>query len=297
MEQIKQFKTPVLYPHKDAQWFDTKWIMDVYPACTYGCIYCKQGKAQLQTDFLKNILEKQNPIQQLQTDLKSIKETGMIAVGKQTDSYPELEQTTQYTRQALQIISQYEFGVVLATKSTLFTRDIDVLQKIKQKAPVVCAVSITTCSAELAKKIEPNAPAPLERLRALKEAAKAGINTGVLMMPVLPFLEDSEENICEIIYSAAQSGAKFIYPMFGIYLSQEQRAYYYEKLTQLFPNSAYAQAYEQRYATRPKCFVPGVQSLTEIFKKQAEQNFLQYEMKQIVNMYQRGYDSKQLTFL
>ncbi|MDZ4957446.1 radical SAM protein, partial [Clostridium perfringens] len=118
------------------------------------------------------------------------------------------------------------FGVAIATKSDLITRDIDILKRIKEHSPVLCKITITTADDELCKKIEPNVVVTSKRFEAIKKLADEGIYTGILLMPILPFINDTEENIINIVRLAKENGAKFIYPAFGVTLRSNQRDYF-----------------------------------------------------------------------
>ena len=98
-------------------------------------------------------------------------------------------------RNGLALLEAYGFGAAIATKSDLITRDMDILTSISRTMPVICKLTVTTCDDELAARVEPRAPSPSRRLAALEELSRAGLFAGVLMMPVLPFLEDSPGNI------------------------------------------------------------------------------------------------------
>jgi len=136
----------------------------------------------------------------------------------------------KYTRHALELINVYEFGVAIATKSALVTRNVDVLQDIKTHSPTIVKITITTADDVLAKQVEPHVSSLSERFDTLRVLLARGIYCGVLMMPILPWLGDTEENIAEILRRAKGAGAKFVYPALGITFRQGNREYYYKKL-------------------------------------------------------------------
>ncbi|MFR4561676.1 MAG: radical SAM protein, partial [Flavonifractor plautii] len=135
-----------------------------------------------------------------------------------------------------------------ATKGDGITRDIDVLRCMREHVPVLCKVTVTTTDAALAARVEPNAPSPARRLEAVARLAEAGLFAGVLLMPVLPFLEDNVENVRAVVEAAAEAGARFVYPAFGMTLRDQQREYYYQALKRLSrPGERYRRQYGLRY--------------------------------------------------
>ena len=126
------------------------------------------------------------------------------------------------TRHALELIDAYDCGVSVDTKSDLIVRDVDLYQSIQTHSPVICKITVTTVDEELAAKVEPRAPSPARRLEAIRKLAEAGIFCGVLLMPVLPFLEDRPEQVLSVVDRSADAGAKFIYSGFGVTMRQGQ---------------------------------------------------------------------------
>jgi DNA repair photolyase len=179
------------------------------------------------------------------------------------DPYQPLEAARELTRRALQVIADYQFPVHIITKSDLVLRDRDLLRAISR---VYAAVSftITTADDALAKKIEPGAPVSSKRFAAMRALADAGILTGVTMMPILPFIEDTEENIRAIVERARDAGATYIIPAFAMTLRDRQRAYYYRQLDRLFPGLR--EKYEQQYGERYGCAPPNAKQLERIFR-------------------------------
>jgi len=166
--------------------------------------------------------------------------------------------------------------VHVITKSDLVLRDLDTLCEINR---VYAAVSFTVTAAgdDLAKKVEPGAPLVSARLRAMRVLVEHGIHTGLTMMPVLPFIEDNEENIRQIVEQAHAHGAAYIMPSFGVTLRDRQRAYYYERLDEQFPGLR--QKYERAYGDRYHCPVPDAERLTEVFDDLCRQHGIATRMR------------------
>ena len=197
-------------------------------------------------DF-NDVLVKVNAIDLLRKELPRKRVKGTIGTGSMSDPYLPLEKERFLTGQAMQIIADNQFPVHIITKSDLVLRDLEVLLQISRIYAAV-TFTLTTVDDSLAKKIEPGAPLPSARLRAMQELSRHGILTGVTMMPILPLIEDTQENIAQIVAKAKQSGATFIIPSFGMTLRDRQRIYYFQKLDQHFPGLK--QAYIKRFGNR-----------------------------------------------
>ena len=274
-------------------WFGNNYNMNIYKGCCHGCIYCDSRSECYHVDNFDQVRAKENALTLIYHDIKSKRKTGVIGTGAMSDPYNPFEKEYRLTRGALKIINEYGFGVSIATKSDLITRDIDLLKNIKEHSPVLAKITITTCDDELCRKIEPDAVPSSKRFAAIRQLSDNGIFTGVLMMPILPFIEDNEENISTIIHMAYENGAKFIYPAFGMTLRQNQREWYFEKLDILFPGLK--QKYLKLYADSYQCSSPDAARLKYVFKRECERLGLLYKMKDIIKAYKQGYYDKQLT--
>ncbi len=232
----------------------------------------------------------------LRDDLARKARPAFIATGSMSDPYNPFEGEMRLTRHALELIDAYNCGVAIATKSGLITRDIDILTSIQNHSPVVCKITVTTTDDALAAKIEPHAPPPSRRLAALEELAGAGLFAGVLLMPVLPFLEDSEENVRGVVEGAAQAGAKFVYPALGVTMRQGQREYFLDGLERAFPGQGLKARYLRQYGERYQCASPRAGELWKAFTAACRERGILYDMKSIIRAATRGYGDRQLTF-
>ena len=161
---------------------------------------------------------------------------------------------------------------------------------------MVCKITVTTTEESLAAKVEPGAPSPARRLAAVKALGDAGIFAGVLLMPVLPFLEDRWEQVEAVLERAAEAGARFVYPAFGMTLRDGQREYYLNRLEELFPGQGLERRYRARYGDRYTCSSPRAAELWERFRRRCSELGLLCEMKHITAAAKRGYGERQLTF-
>ena len=274
-------------------WFGNNYNMNIYKGCCHGCIYCDSRSECYRIDNFDTVRAKKDAIVLINKELKSKKRTGVIGTGAMSDPYNPLEKEYCLTRSALELINTNGFGVSVATKSSLITRDIDILKKIKSHSPVLVKITITTCDDELCKKIEPNVGESSKRFSAIKELSDNGIFVGILLMPVLPFLEDNEENILGIVNHAHESGAKFIYPAFGVTLRQNQRDWYYKKLDENFPGIK--QKYLEQFKNDYECRSPKAKELWQVFKRECDKFGILYKMNDIIKSYKSGYEDNQLS--
>ncbi len=281
---------------KSTAWFGTRYNMNLYRGCPHGCIYCDSRSECYHVSDFPTVKGKKDALQIVRNDLRRKAVPGVIGTGAMSDPYNPEEKREELTRHALELVSAYGFGIAVATKSDLIVRDIDIFKEIRQAMPVLCKISITTIDDNLAKKVEPFAPSPSRRFEAVRALSENGIFTGVLLMPVLPFLEDNEENIEGIVTRAKQCGARFVYPMFGLTMRPGQREYFYKCLEDAFPGQGLPAKYDRKYAGRYACMSPRVKGLWNLFTSECTKLGLLYEMKDIIRAYKLGYQDEQLTF-
>lgn len=275
-------------------WFGTEYNMNIYKGCCHGCIYCDSRSKCYQIEDFDHVRAKENALQIIRDDLRRKRKTGVVATGAMSDPYNPFEQELELTRHALELCDAFGFGVAIATKSSLLARDTDVLQSIGQHSPVLCKITITAIDDDLAGKTEPYAATSSQRFETIHQLSRAGIYTGILLMPVLPFLNDTPENILGIVGKAHECGAKFIYPGFGMTLRDGQREWYYNSLDRLFPEQRLSMKYTKRYGNKYQCSSPQARKLWQLFTAECEKRGILYQMKDIIHSYKRPYQSDQL---
>jgi len=261
---IKEIQAKVLLnrvPQPD-NWFGLRYNMNIYRGCQHQCIYCDSRSECYQIEDFNDVLVKVNAVELLHRELSSKRIKGTIGTGSMNDPYMPVEKQYNLTRQSLEVIRQFRFPVHILTKSDLVLRDLKTLQEIN-KVYAAVSFSITTVDDELGKQLEPGAPPVSARYRALEVLAEHGILTGVVMMPVLPFLEDNVENITALVSKAHDCGAAYIIPSFGVSLRNGSRDYFYEKLDKNFPGVR--ESYKQRFGNLYHCPVNNVDQLQEVF--------------------------------
>ncbi|MBD7910715.1 MULTISPECIES: radical SAM protein [Clostridium] len=278
-------------------WFGVNYNMDIYKGCCHGCIYCDSRSDCYKISNFEKVRVKKDSINIIRRELRGEKRKGVVGTGAMSDPYNPYEKKLKLTRSALEEINTLNFGVSIATKSSLIIRDIDILKKIQEHSPVIVKITITTYDDELCKKIEPNVCSSSERFDAIKVLAESGIYTGVLFMPVLPFINDDAENIENIVKKAYESGAKFIYSTgIGVTLRNYQRQYYYEKLAEIFHDEKLVKKYIDTYGNDYECRSKWADSLWKVFVNECNKYGICYKMKDIIKGYKKYYEEEQLSW-
>jgi len=225
--------------------------MNLFRGCTHGCIYCdSRSKCYQMNHKFEDIEVKENGISLLEESLKRKRKKCMIGLGSMTDPYIKEELGLNYTRQALEIINKFGFGVTLITKSANVLRDLDLLKEINSKAKCVIQMTLTTYDEELCKKIEPNVSTTKERVEALKILRDEGIPTVVWLTPILPFINDTEGNIIGILnYCKEAKVSGIICFGMGVTLREGNKEYFYSQLDKNFPKlkERYIREYGNNY--------------------------------------------------
>ena len=286
----------LLHRSRSTEWFGTDHTMNIYRGCCHGCLYCDSRSDCYRIGEFDQVRAKADALRILRDDLARKARPAFIGMGSMSDPYNPFEEELQLTRHSLELIDAYDCGVTIATKSDLIARDADILASIQRHSPVICKLTVTTADDALAAKLEPNAPSPSRRLAAMKELSGAGLFAGVLLMPVLPFLEDSDEGVLAVVEGAARAGVRFIYPAFGVTMRQGQREYFLDGLERAFPGRGLKERYLRQYGDRYQCASPRARALWEVFTAACRERGILYEMKSIIRAATLGYGDRQLTF-
>lgn len=283
MEYIEAKSLLQTISYNGDMWFGLDYNVNLYRGCSFGCIYCDSRSEHYQIENFDTIRANKDALLILENELRRKKQRGVVGLGAMSDSYNPMEAKLQLTRQTLRLFAKYGFGLSIDTKSALVVRDIDLFKEIDKRNNCIVKLTITTVDDDLAKIIEPRASLTSERFKALKEISDAGIYTGVLMTPLLPFINDSEENIKEIVRLTAEHGGKFIYTMFGVTLRDNQRDYYYDKLDHNFPGLK--EKYIKTYGDKYSCSIPDVFRKVKVFEEACEHYGILYKMEDIIKAY------------
>lgn len=254
--------------------------MNIYRGCTHGCIYCdSRSKCYGFTHEFEDIEVKINAPQLLEKALKSKRKKCMIGTGAMCDPYLHIEENLKLTRKCLELIDQYEYGVAVQTKSTRVLRDMDLLKSINDKTKAVVQMTMTTYDETLCKILEPNVSTTKERFETLLQFKEAGIPTVVWHTPILPLINDTEENIRGILEYCVEAGVKGIICFgMGVTLRDGNREYFYKALDKHFPGikNKYIRTYGNAYDIPS----PNNEKLLEIFKEVCVKNGMIYQIKE-----------------
>ena len=255
--------------------------MNLYRGCTHGCIYCDSRSRCYHMDHdFEDIEVKENAIELLEKALRSKRKKCMIGTGAMTDPYIPLELELGNVRKALELIYKYGFGVTLQTKSDRILRDLDLLFRINKLTKCVVQMTLTTYDDDLCRKIEPNVCVTSERVRVLKILRDSGIPTVVWLCPILPFINDTEENIAGIMdYCTDAKVYGVICFGMGLTLREGNREYFYRQLDRCFPGlkDRYIYEYGSQYEVRSR----NHESLMKLFRDKCDGSGIKYDIEEI----------------
>lgn len=221
-----------------------------YRGCEFACRYCYARYTHefmefTPEDFERRIFFKQNAGWLLEQELARLKPGTEIALGTATDPYQPLERRQKVTRSILEAFARTRgFSLGIVTKSTLIERDIDLLMEISRRHKLTVHFTVTTMSIRLARLLEPRAPRPDLRIRALAAVANAGIRAGVLCSPLMPGITDSRKSIDAVARAAAQAGAHF-FAAGALFLKPCSLPTFFKFVEEHFPDLL--PAYRRRY--------------------------------------------------
>lgn len=246
--------------------------MNVYRGCTHGCIYCDgRSKCYQFTHPFEDIEVKQNAPELLERALKSKRQKCMIGTGAMSDPYLHCEKEIGLTRRCLEVIARQGFGVAIQTKSDLILRDLDLLEEINHTAKCVVQMTLTTYDDNLCKILEPNVCNTKRRIEVLEIMREKGIPTIVWITPILPFINDTEDNVTAILRECARVGVKGIIDFgMGLTLREGDREYYYAALDKHFPGMK--ERYVKRYGNAYELPSPNGRELLKTFHQFCEEN-------------------------
>lgn len=284
----------VLSKTKNQGWFGTDFTLNLYRGCSHGCIYCDSRSECYRVESFDEVKAKASAIELLEKELSSKRTKGIVGMGAMSDPYNPQEALYELTAKAIEAIGRNGFGLTVTTKSKLITRDIERLKAVAQYSPVLCKITVTTVDEGLSRKIEPRVSNPLERLDAVAKLSDAGLMTGVLLMPVLPFISDNPKDIVAVLKASKAAGAKFVYPGMGVTLRDRQRDHFYAVLDKDFPGLK--EKYMKTFGDSYGCGANNAKALYSLFARTCEEMGLLYKMKDIIHLYKAPYEQEQISF-
>lgn len=255
--------------------------MNLYRGCQHSCIYCDSRSHCYAMDHeFEDIAVKENALSLLEDALRRKRRPCMIGTGSMSDPYMPLEKELGYTRRALELIHRYGFGATLITKSDLVLRDLDLLQAINEQAKCVVQMTLTTHDEQLCKILEPGVCSTRRRVDALKALHDAGIATVVWLCPILPFINDTAENINGILDYCESAGVRGIINFgMGLTLREGNREYFYKALDRHFPGLK--EEYIRRFGTAYDVPSPKVRELMQLFHSRCEKAGIMHDNEKI----------------
>ncbi|UTD11585.1 radical SAM protein [Treponema denticola] len=250
--------------------------MNLYRGCTHGCIYCDSRSECYQIKHMFEDIEiKENAIELLESTLRRKRNKCMIGTGSMTDPYMPLEEKIGMTRKAIETVYRYGFGFTVITKSPLILRDLELLRAVNKKAKCVVQMTLTTYNDSLCKILEPNVAVTSERFAVLKKLRDAGIPTVVWLTPILPFINDTIENIEGILQYCIEAKVFGIICFgMGLTLRDGNREYFYKNLDAAFPGLK--EKYIQRYGNNYSVISPHNARLMNLFRTRCKENGIEY---------------------
>ena len=266
--------------------------MNLYRGCQHGCIYCDARSLCYQMNHpFEDIEVKENALPLLEQALKGKRKKCMIGTGAMSDPYMPLEEKLQRTRGALEMIHRYGFGVAIQTKSCRILRDLELLKAINDQSKAVVQMTLTTYDEQLCRMVEPNVSTTRQRAEALKIFRDAGIPTVVWLSPLLPWLNDTPENILGILEYCREAGVKGIINFgMGLTLRDGDREYYYAALDRHFPGLK--QRYIQTYGNAYELPSPNSRALWQLFHEKCEEYGIWHDNDRIFS-YMMSFEEKE----
>lgn len=255
--------------------------MNIYRGCSHGCIYCDSRSVcyNMQHKF-EDIEVKINAPELLENALRKKKSPIMVGTGSMCDPYMHIETELQLTRKCLEIIDKYGFGATVITKSKNVLRDMALYKSINKKSKAVIQMTLTTFDENLCKILEPNVSTTKERFEALLEFKKENIPTVVWLSPILPFINDTEENLRGILNYCFEAGVKGILCFgMGLTLREGNREYFYKALDSYFPGLK--EKYIKKYGESYSLLSDNNSRLMKIFHSECEKHGVMHEVDEI----------------
>ena len=274
--------------------------MNIYRGCLHGCIYCDSRSLCYQMNHkFEDIEVKANAVGLLENTLRRKRNKCMIGTGAMSDPYMPIEEKLGNMRKCLEVIERYGFGMTMITKSTKVLRDLDLLKKINEKSKCIVQMTLTTYDEDLCRIVEPNVETTYERFRALEILRDNGIPTVVWLCPILPFINDTEENIRGILDYCVRAKVKGIINFdMGVTLRDGNREYFYKKLDEHFPGLK--EKYIRMYGNSYQLSSPNSRQLNMIYKSECIKNGIMCDVNECfeyLNKYEDKYGGEQISLI
>ena len=255
--------------------------MNLYRGCSHGCIYCDSRSNCYGMDHaFEDIEVKENAPELLEDALRRKRSRCMIGTGAMCDPYMHCEEKLQLTRRCLEIIRRYGFGLAVQTKSDRILRDLELIREINTSAKAVVQMTLTTYDEDLCRILEPNVCTTKRRYETLCAFRDAGVPTVVWLSPILPFINDTEENLRGILRYCFDAGVKGIITWgMGVTLRDGDREYFYAALDRHFLGMK--ERYIRTFGNAYECGSPENPRLMEIFRTECEKHGVLHRLEDV----------------
>lgn len=288
-----------MHPIETKSLLSPKGNMNLTRGCVHGCIYCDSRSDCYQMDHgFSDVAIKKNAISRLSEVLRHRRKKGMIGCGAMSDPYQPIPEVLALTRESIETVNRYGFGMTLITKSDLVLRDLDRISDLNQKTRFVLQMTLTCMDDELSRKIEPHVCPTSRRIEVLRQFRDAGVPTVVWLTPVLPFLTDTRENLEGILGACLEAEVSgILWFGAGVTLRSGNREYFYQELDRSFPGmkERYMRAFGESYV----CSSPNHRDLDALVRSFCQKHQILYRPEEIFSWLREFPESKneeQLTF-
>ena len=276
-------QNPMMIPAKDpSRRFGVEFDVEPYRGCPFFCLYCDSHNVLGENESLSRVFARPDAVDSFTLELNAREPGTIIGFGKLFEPYPPLEAKERVTRRLLEAIAEAKAGVVIVTKSDLVAEDAALLRRIKANAPAVVLMSVTTMNEDVVKKLEPGCPSTAERFKAIAKLAQEGVVTGILMQPIVPFINDTEENVIQIVRKAKEAGCRIVYPSFGVNLAGRSRDRFFDLIDREFPRLK--NVYMDQFGAKWSCQSKAAPALKKAFVFECRKLKLKYGMNDIVRL-------------
>ena len=274
-------------PNRDYMAFE--YVMNIYRGCSHGCIYCYARSSYYEKGDFDCVRAKKDALRIIRDDILRKKKKGVVFTAGMSDAYNPEEREHKLTRNALELINAFRFGVCILTKSELVTRDTDILVDIKEHSPASVNFTITCADDELCGRIEPFVSPSSKRFKAIEHLSKNGIICGVFMDPVLPYITDTPENVREMVKMAKHHGAGYMYISTQVTMADVQREHFYTQAEKYYPGIS--DRYREKFKEYYYCRSPHGKKLWNTFVEACVKEGMRYDMRAANRMIRRKYDN------
>lgn len=273
--------------------------MNLYRGCSHGCIYCdSRSRCYHMEHAFEDIEVKKNCLELLDRELGSRRNQAMVSTGSMTDPYLPLEKHLKYTRASLELIEKHGFGAAVLTKSSLVLRDLDIIRKIHAATRFVLEMTLTTIDEDLCRILEPHVATTRERAEVLFQFRDEGIPTVVWLSPILPFINDTEENLVGLLELCKEAKVKAIMWFgAGLTLRSGNREFFYQALDRHFPGLK--EKYTATYGEACSILSPNNRELSALLAAFCQKHGIIYEPPQVftyLNLFEEKIKPVQLSF-